>query len=40
MQSAGQHRVDFDASAFSSGMYVYRLTAGGVVEQKKMLLLK
>jgi hypothetical protein len=39
-QGAGQHTVDFDASALASGVYFYRLTAGGVVQQRKMILLK
>jgi len=40
VKSAGRHTVDFDASSFSSGVYFYRLIAGGIVEQKKMVLLK
>jgi hypothetical protein len=36
----GQHTVEFDASSLSSGVYFYRLTAGGVIEQKKMVLLE
>jgi PKD repeat protein len=40
VKSAGRHAVDFEASSFSSGIYFYRLIAGGVVEQKKMVLLK
>jgi hypothetical protein len=39
-KGAGRHAVEFDASALSSGIYFYRLIAGGVVEQKKMVLLK
>jgi hypothetical protein len=39
-KGAGPHVVDFNASTFSSGIYVYRLIAGDVVEQKKMVLLK
>ena len=37
---AGKHAVDFDASSLSSGIYFYRLTAEGIVQQKKMVLLK
>jgi hypothetical protein len=37
---AGDHTVHWDASAVSSGMYLYRLTARGFTETKKMLLLK
>ncbi len=36
---AGTHRVDFDASALASGLYVYRLhTARSVISRKMMLL--
>ncbi len=38
--SAGSHFVNFDASALSSGVYVYRLEAGGQVLTRKMTLLK
>jgi uncharacterized repeat protein (TIGR01451 family) len=37
---AGQHTVQWDASSFSSGVYFYRLTAGDLIETKKMMLLK
>lgn len=40
VKAAGRHTVDFEASSFSSGIYFYRLNAGGVVSQKKMVLLK
>ncbi len=39
-RGAGPHSVRFDASSLSSGIYFYRLTAGNVVEQKRMVLLK
>jgi hypothetical protein len=39
-KGVGQHTVEFDASSLSSGVYFYRLMAGGVIEQKKMVLLK
>ena len=38
--SAGIHLIGWDASAISSGMYFYRLTAGDFIDTKKMILLK
>ena len=37
---AGNHSVTWDASGLASGVYVYRLKAGGFIRTKKMLLLK
>lgn len=37
---AGMHRVTWNAGGFPSGMYLYRLTANGFVETKKMILLQ
>jgi hypothetical protein len=39
-KGAGPHVVDFDATSLSSGIYLYRLIAGDIVEMKKMVLLK
>ncbi|RJO59136.1 T9SS C-terminal target domain-containing protein, partial [Candidatus Parcubacteria bacterium] len=39
-QAAGEHAVSWDASQYSSGVYLYRITAGEAVQTKKMLLLK
>ncbi len=37
---AGFHEVRFDASAFSSGVYVYRLQSGGTTMVRKMTLVR
>ncbi len=39
-RDAGVHEVAFDGSDFVSGVYLYRLRAGGYVTTKRMLLLK
>jgi DNA-binding beta-propeller fold protein YncE len=39
-QSAGWKEVQWNATGFASGMYFYRLNAGGFVEVKKMLVVK
>jgi hypothetical protein len=37
---SGYHEVNFNASRYSSGVYLYQLQAGDVVVTKKMLLIK
>jgi hypothetical protein len=37
---AGQHRIVWDASGHSSGVYFYRIEAGDFVETKRMVYLK
>ncbi|UCG63244.1 MAG: T9SS type A sorting domain-containing protein [Candidatus Zixiibacteriota bacterium] len=38
--SAGIHHVEWDASAQTSGVYLYRLSAGDYSETRKMILIK
>jgi len=37
---AGFHAVDFDASGFNSGFYIYKLTAGNSALVRKMMIVK
>ncbi len=37
---AGTHTVPFDATALSSGIYIYRLSAGHTILTRKMMLVK
>jgi len=37
---AGAHSYTWDGSTVASGVYLYKLTAGGFIETKKMVLLK
>ena len=39
-KSPGNYRVNFDASALSSGIYFYKIDVGNFVQTKKMILLK
>jgi hypothetical protein len=36
----GEHKVNFDASRLQAGVYFYQLNVNGVVETKKMLIIK
>ncbi len=40
VQLPGNYEVKFDASQFNSGAYYYSIEAGGVMQTKKMLLLR
>lgn len=37
---AGRYEINFNASSLASGVYLYKLQAGGFVSSKKMILLK
>jgi len=37
---AGNYTINFDASQFASGMYIYTLTSGNFTTSKKMMLMK
>jgi hypothetical protein len=37
---AGTYKINFNASALSSGVYFYKLQAGNFTETKKLILLK
>jgi hypothetical protein len=39
-QTPGEHRVTFDARKLASGVYFYRLSAGGQVAVKRMILVR
>ena len=39
-QTKGSHKVIFNASRLSSGVYIYRITAGDFMMSKKMMLIK
>ena len=39
-QNAGEYTVTFNAGSLSSGVYFYRLTAGGFAATKKLMLIK
>ena len=38
--NAGQHQMEFGAEGLPSGLYFYRLTAGGFTETRKMMLIE
>lgn len=40
VRPAGIHNAEFDASNLASGVYLYRLQAGEVVQSMQMVLVK
>jgi hypothetical protein len=40
LQNAGDYKVEWNASAYPSGVYFYHLEAGSFVSNKKMMLIK
>ena len=40
LQEAGSYEIPFDGSAYSAGVYFFRIAAGGDNALKKMMLLK
>ena len=39
-QTAGVHRVRFDATGLASGVYIYKMQAGNFIQSRKMLLVR
>jgi Secretion system C-terminal sorting domain len=40
IKTAGEHQIEFNAGAISSGIYFYRLQSGNFIETKRMMLMK
>jgi photosystem II stability/assembly factor-like uncharacterized protein len=40
VQTAGVYEIEFDASELSSGIYVYQLRSGNLIQSKKMVLIR
>lgn len=39
-REAGYHTINFDASGFASGIYLYKLRVGDFIQIKKMILMR
>jgi len=39
-QSAGTHKIEWNARDLTSGIYIYRLKAGNFIETRRMILQK
>uniref|UniRef100_UPI00307EDA43 T9SS type A sorting domain-containing protein n=1 Tax=Ignavibacterium sp. TaxID=2651167 RepID=UPI00307EDA43 len=39
-KEAGYYEIEFNASQYASGVYIYRLQAGSFVSTKKMMVIK
>jgi len=39
-KQAGRYEISFDASNFSSGVYIYKISVSDFVDTKKMVLMK
>jgi len=39
-QTAGNYQIHFDASNLSSGMYIYKITAGSFSSARKMVVMR
>jgi type IX secretion system substrate protein len=39
-RQAGKHKIQFDASRLSSGIYIYKIEAGEFTDSKKLILIK
>ena len=39
-KAPGSYEVTFDAGGMANGLYFYRLTAGNLVQTRKMIILK
>lgn len=40
LQTAGLHKIEFNAGSLASGIYFYQIRSGGFVDRKKLILLR